>query len=634
MHLLYPLSLLALPPVLGVIVLMYILKLRRKDVVVSSTFLWRQVIRDVQANAPFQKLRKNLLLLLQLIAATLLILALARPIVRSYGRSGRNIVVVVDTGVSMRATDVAPTRLDAAKRRAHELVDSMRSNDMMMVLSAASRPEVGRTGFTTERGELHRAIDSLQPHDTPTNMREALNLASDLVASRNSGDSGEIDLVSDGVFAGANGSGGEGAALAGLNLGKTHVVFHPVGVGHDNVGIVAVDLRRNLGAEKTVQLLVVTHNFSDHDHKFVEEIYDGEDLREAHEVDLAPGGESTEPYDLAEPDSPQRLRIHLDAKDDLPADNDAALILKPRRTIKALLVGSDNLFLENALRVDPGVELEQTSLYPGAEAAKSYDVVLFYNSAPDKLPPGNYFFIHCVSDQCPARVTGTQQNVSPADWERNDPVLRYVDLTNERFVEALQASPLEWGREIAVADSGSLVVAGEKEKMRALFAAFDPIQSPHFPLDVAFPIFISNSVRWLGTGEDDSELNQIHTGDPITIPAPPNAGVLTVTRPDGSTRQVPVAEHGGAVFDGADQIGIYTAKGVNFTYPFAANLASASASDIRPNRTLSLLTGNAPAGTHRVPDDDHGLLLRIVVLLLLALLVGEWYAFHRRVFAA
>src|SRR5215472_1193782 len=88
-------------PVCGLIVVMYILKLRRKDVVVSSTFLWRQVIRDVQANAPFQKLRKNLLLLLQLLAAALIILALSGPFLRLFALGGRNIILVVDTSASM-----------------------------------------------------------------------------------------------------------------------------------------------------------------------------------------------------------------------------------------------------------------------------------------------------------------------------------------------------------------------------------------------------------------------------------------------------------------------------------------------------------------------------------------------------
>src|ERR1051326_9259032 len=95
MHFFSPLSLLWLAPLAGLIVLMYILKLRRRDVVVSSTFLWRQVIRDVQANAPFQRLRKNLLLFLQLLAALLLVLALTRPFWRGKGIGGRGVGVGV-----------------------------------------------------------------------------------------------------------------------------------------------------------------------------------------------------------------------------------------------------------------------------------------------------------------------------------------------------------------------------------------------------------------------------------------------------------------------------------------------------------------------------------------------------------
>ena len=62
-----------------IIVAMYLLKLRREDRRVSSTFLWQRIVRDVEANAPWQKLRRNLLLLLQLLLLLLLALALARP---------------------------------------------------------------------------------------------------------------------------------------------------------------------------------------------------------------------------------------------------------------------------------------------------------------------------------------------------------------------------------------------------------------------------------------------------------------------------------------------------------------------------------------------------------------------------
>src|SRR2546423_6289535 len=101
MHFFNSLSLIWLAPMAGLIVLMYILKLRRRDVVVSSTYLWRQVIRDVQANAPFQKLRKNLLLFLQLLAAALIVLAISRPFWRATGIGGRGGGIGVDTSAPM-----------------------------------------------------------------------------------------------------------------------------------------------------------------------------------------------------------------------------------------------------------------------------------------------------------------------------------------------------------------------------------------------------------------------------------------------------------------------------------------------------------------------------------------------------
>ena len=502
-HFISPLSLLWALPIGGSIVVMYILKLRRKDVVVSSTFLWRQVIRDVQANAPFQKLRKNLLLLLQLIVAALVIFALARPFFQRMANGGRNIVLIVDTSASMGATDVAPSRLDEAKRKAHELVRQRHPGDLMMILSASSRPRAA-TGFTREDSELDRAIDDLKAHDTPTNMRDALNLAADLVASRNNGDSGVIDLISDGGFESQSGAASDGSlqyTLASLNLGKTHVNFLPVGKRQDNVGITAVDFRRNLGSERTVQLLVVTHNFSAHPSKFNEEIYADDNLVEAHEINLAPNGEDIEPYDLPEPDHPVKMRVKLDVHDDMAADNEAALVLKPRKTLKALLVGRENLFLENALKVDPSVSLDKTAQFT---SGKGYDVVIFYDAAPAKLPEGNYLFLHCVSNQAPVKVDGSVSNVQPADWEHDHPVMRYIDISSERFGSAMKAVPLGWGKELCVAESGSLVVAGEKNKMRAVFVGFSLAKSM-FPLRVAFPIFIANSVRWLGTGSDDSE---------------------------------------------------------------------------------------------------------------------------------
>ena len=625
-------NLLWLPLVGGLIVLMYILKLRRKDVVVSSTYLWRQVIRDVQANAPFQKLRKNLLLFLQLLLAALLVFALSRPFTRSLGNGGRSIVLIVDTSASMKATDVAPSRLESAKREAQQIVNRMNSGDLMMVVSAYSRPEA-ITGFTNERSELRRAIADLQPHDTPTNMRDALNLGAELVAARNDSDAGQIELVSDGGFEAAGGSGGSGGepqyTLANVNLGKTHVAFHAIGSGHDNVGITAVDFRRNLGGEKSVQMLVVTRNFSDQPKKFNEEIYIEDNLFDAHELTLPPHGENTEAFDVQEPPRPMQLKVRLDIQDDLAADNEASLILQPRKLLKVLLVGTENLWLENALKVDPGVDLSKAPSYP-ADRAKNYDVIVFNEAAPAKLPEGNYLFLHCGSDQSPAQAEGEMNGVGFADVERDHPVLRYVDFGSENLLGVYKASPLGWGKELAVGESGSLIVAGEKNKMRAIFVAFSLEKSVHFLLTVPFPIFISNSVRWLGTGGDDSERGQVRTGETLTLPAPPNAGRVTVTKPDGSKREIVVGERGGAAYDGTDQAGVYKVEGPNIPNSrFAANLASSSESDITPHKTLTILQNAAQGATRQVLTTREW--LPYVVFIALLLLCVEWYVFHRRI---
>ena len=65
MAFLAPLALISALIIGPIIVAMYLLKLRREERSVSSTFLWRRMVRDVEANAPWQKLRRNLLLLLQ-----------------------------------------------------------------------------------------------------------------------------------------------------------------------------------------------------------------------------------------------------------------------------------------------------------------------------------------------------------------------------------------------------------------------------------------------------------------------------------------------------------------------------------------------------------------------------------------
>src|SRR5579859_689190 len=83
------------------IVLLYMLRLRRQPVTVSSTLLWQRLVRDQEANAPWQRLRRNWLLILQLIILAALIIALARPFTTVATISSGRIALLLDGSANM-----------------------------------------------------------------------------------------------------------------------------------------------------------------------------------------------------------------------------------------------------------------------------------------------------------------------------------------------------------------------------------------------------------------------------------------------------------------------------------------------------------------------------------------------------
>src|SRR5438270_10350143 len=115
------------------LLVLYFLKLRRREMAVSSTLLWRKAIQDLQVNSPFQRLRRNLLLLLQLLILAFLCLALSRPVANISPGATHLTVILLDRSASMNTIEdfggKKHTRLDEAKKKAKELVDSMNKND-------------------------------------------------------------------------------------------------------------------------------------------------------------------------------------------------------------------------------------------------------------------------------------------------------------------------------------------------------------------------------------------------------------------------------------------------------------------------------------------------------------------------
>ena len=107
------------------IFLLYFLKLRRVPLEVPSTYLWTKTVEDMHVNSLWQKLRKNLLLFLQLLAVLLLMLSCLRPGCDGEELAGERFIFVIDQSASMSATDTDKgiSRLEEAKRQTYGLID-------------------------------------------------------------------------------------------------------------------------------------------------------------------------------------------------------------------------------------------------------------------------------------------------------------------------------------------------------------------------------------------------------------------------------------------------------------------------------------------------------------------------------
>ena len=178
-HLLSPLAAgIAAAVAVPSLLVLYFLKLRRREMPVSSTFLWRKAVQDMQVNAPFQRLRRNLLLFLQLLALLALIAALARPVTNYTPGAGKLSVILIDRSASMAAADGlnGRTRLDEAKRLATDLVDGMDKGGQATVIAFDDSAEVVQT-FTADASVLRSAISGIEQTDRPTKLKQAYQLA-------------------------------------------------------------------------------------------------------------------------------------------------------------------------------------------------------------------------------------------------------------------------------------------------------------------------------------------------------------------------------------------------------------------------------------------------------------------------
>lgn len=581
----------ALLALLPVVVAMYLLKLRRTEHEIPSVYLWRKMVRDIEANAPWQRLRRNLLLILQLLFLAALILALARPFTWAEGSSSQAAILIIDTSASMAATDVAPSRLESAKLQARQVVDGLPDEARVTVIGAGEGAQV-LAASSQDRRQVYQAIDQLQPAATGSDLTTALQLAAAIAARQ---PEAEVVVLSDG-----NAQLPERLAIQG------QVRYIPVGESGDNQAVSLFTLERAAAGGDLTGFVQVS-NYGDQPAQRRLEIYAGGELANAYDLQI-PAGEQRPVLVEGLPAGTAVAEARLAGQDALALDDRAWAVHRQTDAAAVTLVSDGNLFLETALGLLPNLELTTITRTDFEESlaatpTSTPDLIILDAYVPltgtlitDPLITDNLFFIAPPSSTAYFTVTGVIDEPLLRPVSASEPLLKDVNLSEVSVLRAARLALPEWGRAVVAGDaegeSAPMLLAGEADGRRVAVLAFD-LQDSDLPLQVAFPLLVSNLVNWLAPGQDGNAPEQVLPGDAVSLNLPLEVESASVVRPDGSSARYQ-AEAGRLVFPDTHQLGVYRVRwGEDGERRFAVNLFSPQESRIQPAESLPLLEAAA-----------------------------------------
>ena len=271
----------------AIIIFFYLLKLKRTRQRVPSVLLWQRALEELEANAPFRRLRRSLLLLLQLLALAAIVFALARPLVTTRSLAAGSTVIIIDATASMSARDESGrTRLDRARELALEMIEGLGSDDRAAVIDSSSRVTV-RAAMTSDRAALRSAIGEVRETDAAGNLSDALRLAEQIAkAERDAG----IVVIGDGGGPPVTSDATLDASLRFVRVGRTS----------DNVGIVAMNTR-SIQAGARRELFASIANFGETNRDLSLELKINGKLVDARRVAVDAGGRSGLIFDSLSP---------------------------------------------------------------------------------------------------------------------------------------------------------------------------------------------------------------------------------------------------------------------------------------------------------------------------------------------
>jgi hypothetical protein len=602
-----------------VIVLLYLRRIQRKPVQVSTLLFWQRVMEERRPRALFQKLRQLLSLLLHLLIFLLIVAALAKPVLNRFAATGASTILVLDSRARMQAKEAdGGTRFTKAVELATAYAHSIGGNHEMALIAADRSSEVV-VPFTTDGGEIQKALQQSYPTDAPGSLDSAVKLASQLLATR--AGQGEIIVLTDSPDSVPNPA--------------KNIRVVSTGGALDNVAITRFGARPLPDSPQTSAVFLELANFGSKPASGNVEISLDGGLIDVKPYQLAPGQHWTQSF-TAVPSNALNARgwlvAKLDKHDALPLDDVAFTALPANAAKNVLLVTKGNLFLEKALETNGLIHSELLSPDQYREdMSANFEVVIFDDFVPADFSlskaNGNFLFIH----KTPFAQTGELNLPLVSDADSANPFLRLVDFNNVTFLRAASLTePLAkegWSFKAPLkAFEHPLIITGTRTREGAstqhlAVFAFDVGQTD-LPLRIAFPLLMNNTLQWLSGGDGALE-TAITTGETVTL----NGGVKIWDAPQHDDSLLP--ENPTPMIENAFQPlknGFYLERAAQSSQWLAVNTFSDAESNLRAEKSgaQTALVSLAGGVWWRWP------LWIYLALAAFGLFTIEWWLYHHR----
>lgn len=573
------------------VIWLFFLKLRYPRVSVASLLLWRRVLEDTQHRSLLERLRRLLSLLLTLTIALLIVLAFSQPNSDTLTGEPRNVVLILDTALSMAgATADGKTRWLHARARAQQIIESAGATDKFLLADTSGRIS---TRMTADREELLAALETM----LPTAAAMALPAVNPKVTW-------ETIFISD------------GANWASLPAGvRLLSVFEPA----NNIAITGfnVDSSGPGSNVRTAHVEITSYSSQSADVMLTLSNESTPIIRRALTIDV--GKTLLATVNLSSEVS-GGIRAQIESAGDALALDDVAVdYVPPQREVQVTLVTSGNDYLETLLSLEPRVELRiiQPEMYRDESAVDIYVFDRFApNTAPSRpallfKPPGRAWLAGSDRNQAlravVSRVTA---------WDESHPILKFVSFID---VDIRSARHLDFATEaniqiVAEAAQTPLIVTGEGLP-HWVMVNFD-FEESDFSVRPGFPIFMKNVIAWF-------------VGESLTLRR--RVGMVEVPLQQASIKSfdgesVAAKTNLGSTWFECLEPGLFVASSGDASIHVAVNLSSHGISDL--NRSM-LAEQNSDATLNR--RLLHRELWVYLLLISIVLITLEWWTYHRRI---